>query len=94
MKIEKSDGLDKLTTEIIKYAHPKLFGKLSMLFTACCKHGVVPSNLCYGRITAVSKIKNMSLGIEDYRPIITINVLAKVSEYFLLYKLQRYVNFL
>ena len=44
LKIEKSAGLDKLTAESIKYKHPKFLDKLSILFTACCKHGVVPLN--------------------------------------------------
>ena len=93
LKIKKSAGLDKLTVESIKYAHPKLLDKLSMFLTACCKHGVVLSNFWYGQITHVPKNNNTNLGNENYRPITTINVLVKVYEYCLVDKLQKCVNF-
>ena len=70
-----------------------MLDKLSMLFTTFCKRGVVPSNFWYGSITSVPKNNHISLGIEDYRPITTINVLAQVYEYCLLDKLQKNVNF-
>ena len=47
LKIKKSASLDKFTAESIKYALPKLLNKFSMLFAACCKHGVVPSNAVF-----------------------------------------------
>ena len=92
MHTGKSPGLDLLTSESVKYASHLLAEKLAILFTACCKHGFVPSNFCGGKITPVPKGNIINPKCSDYRPITSINVIAKVYEYTLLNIIDRFCN--
>ena len=55
LKTKKAAGLNSLYAGHVKYAHGVLCSHLVTLFTACCKHGFIPNNLCSGRITPVPK---------------------------------------
>ena len=57
------------------------------MLTACCKHGFVSNNFCCGRISPVLKSGSLRHEFADYRPVTTINMIAKVFEYCLLSKL-------
>ena len=63
LKTKKAAGLDSLCAEHVKYAHGMLRSHLATLFTACCKHGFIPNNLCSGRITPVPKNECLNLKI-------------------------------
>ena len=65
---------------------------LRKLFNACIKHSFVPINFCSGRIVPVPKKPNICDAFGDYRPVTSVNVLAKVFKYCLLEKLSCYTK--
>ena len=91
LKTKKVAGLGSLCAEHVKYAHGVLCSHLATLFTACCRHGSIPNNLYRGRITLVPKNECLNHDFSDFKPIATINVLAKVLEYCLLDKFKDYL---
>ena len=56
------------------------------------KHSFVLINFCSGRIVPVPKKSNICDALGYYRPVTSVNVLAKVFEYFLLEKLSCYTK--
>ena len=91
LKCSKSAGLDGLCAEHVKYAHSKLINLLILLFNNFCKHGFVPTNFCSGKITPIPK-KQCSNKFQDYRPVSSINIISKIFEYCILYKIEGFVN--
>jgi hypothetical protein len=88
IKCGKAAGLDGLVGECVKFAHPSLRVLLKELFEACCKHGYVPENFCGGRVTPIPKKANVYGSYQDFRPVTSVNILAKVFEYCILKKME------
>ena len=91
LKCDKAAGVDGLYAECVKFAHMSICSLLRKLFNACIKHSFVPINFCSGRIVPVPKKSNICDAFGDYRPVTSVNVLAKVFEYCLLEKLSSYI---
>ena len=89
LKINKSAGLDNVFAECIRYAHPMLLCKLEFLFNMCCRHAYVPTYFCTGKITPIAKKANVCSKFQDFRPVASINVFAKVFEYCILNKIEQ-----
>ena len=66
---------------------------LQFLFDACCKHGFVLRNCCSGKITPVPKKNGVCSEFEEFRSIITVNIVGKIFEYCVLSRLKTYIKF-
>jgi hypothetical protein len=88
IKCGKAAGLDGLTGECVKYAHPCMRILIKELFDACCKHGYVPVNFCGGRVTPIPKKSNVCGTYQDFRPVSSVSILAKLFEYCILQKVE------
>ena len=89
----KASGMDNITSEHIKNASDKLFPLLSLCFTGCIVHGILPDSIMAVLLVPVIKDKAGKLNSSaNYRPIALANVLSKVLERILLKRLERYIH--
>ena len=65
---------------------------LQHIFNMCCKHRCIPSNFCIRRIVPVPKKSNGSASFNDFRPVTTVSIIAKIFEYCLINKLSNYMS--
>ena len=91
LKCDKA-GVNGLYAECVKFAHRSTCSLLRKLFNACIKYSFVPINFCSRRIVQVPKKSHICDAFGDYRPVTSVNVLAKVFEYCLLEKLSCYTK--
>ena len=94
LKVGKAAGCDHLSAEAVKYAHPLIIWVLQHLFNMCCKRGCVPLNFCIVRIVPVLNKCNVCVSSNDFRPVTTVSVIAKIFKYCLINKLSNYMNIL
>ena len=88
----KASGMDNITAEHVKYASRKLYPLLSLCFTGCLVHGILPDSLMAVVLVPVIKDKAGKLNSSaNYRPIALANILSKVLERILLNRLERYI---
>ena len=75
----KSQGLDGIYAEHLKYAADNLTVLLSMVFNSMLIHGHLPSKLMDTKISPIVKDKKGDLSSADnYRPIAVTCILSKV----------------
>ena len=86
LKSGTSPGLDGVTSEHLKYALGSgLSVHLSLLFTMCFRHGVVPNTFSNGLLIPILKKSNLDpTDAKNYRPITVSVILSKIMEYFIL----------
>ena len=90
LKCGKAAGVDRLSAECVKFAHPRVALILCNLFNLCLKHSFVPENFCSGRIVPIPKKPSECSTFGDFRLVISIKILVKIFEYCLLSKLENY----
>ena len=95
MSLGKAPGIDEITAEHLRYAHPLLYVVLSRLFNLFISAGVVPDNFCISYTVPLLKgsvsSNNKSLCVDDFRGISISPVISKAFEHCIL---KRYCTFL
>lgn len=92
LKNNKSCGLDKVTSEHLKFASTKVYPLLAICFTGFLIHGLLPESLLSIVLVPVLKDKVGQLSdINNYRPIALASSLSKVLEMILLDRLEPYL---
>ena len=92
MSLTSAPGLDNVTGEHLKYAHPTLFIHFALLFTLLFSHSNIPSILTNIKISNLVKDHHKSLSeMSNYRPIALASLISKLFECIIL---QRCENFL
>jgi exonuclease III len=92
MKLGKAAGIDKIETEHLLYAHPRLCTLLSLLFNCMMTHGRVPR--AFGMGVMIPLLKDSSLDkavVDNYRGI---NLSSHLSKLFEMCLLELYGDFL
>ena len=88
----KSSGLDSLSGESMKHAHPLLCFLVSICFTSMFKHCYMPQSMINSVIIPI--IKNKSGDFTDknnYRPIALSSIISKVFEHTIVIRLEEYL---
>ena len=81
MDNDKSNGIDGLYAENLKYARPRLFVLLALCISGMFVHGFLPESMLNVILVPVIKDKAKKIGSTDnYRPIALANVLSKLVE--------------
>ena len=77
----KSPGLDKLSSEHLKFSSQRILMLLSLLFSAIFAHGTLPNDMIQSVITPVVKDKNGDLTLKNnYHPIAISSIVSKLLE--------------
>ena len=88
----KSSGLDGIQSEHLKFCNSRINYLLALCLTGCLVHGCLPIELL--SVVIVPLIKNKSNSVcskSNYRPIALANILSKVFESVLFYKIDRFI---
>ena len=81
LSLNSSPGLDKITGEHFRYAHPTFFVHFSLLFTAMFRHQYIPGKLMDIKICNLVKDYQKSLSdMSNYRPIAIASLVSKLIE--------------
>ncbi len=81
LKSGKSPGLDGITAESIKYAHPVISYLISNVFNACLAHGFIPNEILRVVLVPILKRNNVDASVtKNYRPIALATVMSKIFE--------------
>jgi len=88
LKFGKASGLDGISAEHLKYAHPSIVSHLKTLFNLILLHGYVPN--AFGQGVVVPLVKDRlgdTRNLDNYRAITVSCVISKVFSYALLINL-------
>ena len=92
LNMSSSQGHDGLTPQHVSCSHPVIYIMLSLLFTVCTGHSLLPDDLLKVIISPIVKDKNGDLCSKDnYRPIAVSTVFSKILELILLYRCSEYL---
>ncbi|XP_027883670.1 uncharacterized protein LOC114150994 [Xiphophorus couchianus] len=92
LKDNKACGMDNISTEHLKNASKKLCALLSMCFTGCLVHGLLPKSMLSVILVPTIKDKAGKISsLENYRPIALASSLSKVFERVLLNRLEEFL---
>ena len=81
LSIESAPGLDGVTGDHLRYAHPTLYVHLSLLFSSLFGHHFVTQNLIDIKILNLVKDNHKSLSdMNNYRPIALASLVSKLLE--------------
>ena len=86
MSLNKASGLDNLSIEHIKYAHPSIVVILSKLFNLFAYCGIVPDDFGLGVTKPIPKFKGIKkcCTTDDFRGITICPIISKIFEHCLL----------
>ena len=93
LKTGKAAGIDGLTSESLIHAGHGLCVLLSMCFTAMFKHSYIPKSMLDSIIVPIIKNKCGDISAAtNYRPIAVSNILSKVLELVILFRIEHYLS--
>ena len=94
LKLGKAAGLDSISAEHLKYAHPIITSVLSMLFDLMLKVNYVPDAFGMGMVIPIPKHESRRKGLssDDFRGITISPVISKVFENCLLVMMKPYME--
>ena len=91
LSLNSAPGLDHVTGEHLKYAHPTLYVHLSLLFTLLFTHSYMPDILTNIKICNLIKDQQKSLSdMSNYRPIALASLISKLFECIILQRCETF----
>ena len=92
LKNGKSNGMDNVSSEHLKYSSPRLASMLALCFTKMFSHGYLPTHMLSVQLVPIIKSKSGLICSKDnYRPIAIASVLSKVLEMIILERIELFV---
>ena len=92
LKNGKSNGMDNVSSEHLKYSSPRLACMLALCFTKMFSHGYLPTHMLSVQLVPIIKSKSGLISSKDnYRPIAIASVLSKVLEMIILERVELFV---
>ena len=89
----KAAGLDGVTAENIKFAHPVLFFYILQMFNGFLMHGYLPNEFMSSSLTPTIKDpKGDITSTANYRPIAVSSIISKLFEFVLLNRIVPHLN--
>ena len=93
LSLTSAPGLDQITGEHLKYAHPTLLIHFSLLFTLLFSHRNMPDILTNINICNLLKDHQKSLSdMSNYRPIALASIVSKLFEYIILQRCEKHLG--
>uniref|UniRef100_A0A3P9ND53 Reverse transcriptase domain-containing protein n=1 Tax=Poecilia reticulata TaxID=8081 RepID=A0A3P9ND53_POERE len=81
LKNNKAYGVDKISTEHLKFASRNIFPLLAICFTGFLIHGILPNSMLYVILVPIVKDRAGKInGKDNYQPIALASTLSKVLE--------------
>ena len=92
LKNGKSNGMDNVSSEHLKYSSLRLASMLALCFTKMFSHGYLPTHMLSVQLVPIIKTKSGLISSKDnYRPIAIASVLSKVLEMIILERIELFV---
>ena len=88
----KSNGMDNVSSEHLKYSSPRLASMLALCFTKMFSQCYLPTNMLSVQLVPIIKSKSGLISSKDnYRPIAIASVLSKVLELIILERIELFI---
>ena len=91
LDVNKAVGLDNISAKLLRMAAPAISQSLASLFNFSLESGQVAGEWKFARVTPVPKGKN-SEGVDNFRPVSVLPVVAKVLERIVHHQLYAYLQ--